>query len=99
MRLIFEWDAIKSRANLKKHQVGFEEARTLFSDPLMVTFADEHHSASEERLISIGRSATGRLVLVVHADHWESQDELVIRIISCRKTTASEQRTYEEDEV
>ena len=99
MLLAFEWDAVKARANLKNHQVGFEEAKTLFNDPLLVTFADEYHSGHEERCISIGRSASGRLLLVVHTDHWGMEEELVIRMISCREATASEQKAYEEGEV
>ncbi|MCW5860556.1 MAG: BrnT family toxin, partial [Caldilineales bacterium] len=51
MMLIFEWDKNKARTNLGKHKVSFEEAKTLFSDPLMVSYPDEHHSDIEERFV------------------------------------------------
>jgi uncharacterized protein len=96
MNLIFEWDEEKAWMNLQKHRIGFEEARTLFGDPLLVTFRDEHHSRDEDRYISIGNSSQGRVLLVVHTDREEHEDALVIRIISCRKATASERHRYEE---
>ncbi|OIP92668.1 MAG: hypothetical protein AUK55_09165 [Syntrophobacteraceae bacterium CG2_30_61_12] len=97
MKLIFEWDENKARSNLKKHRVRFDEAKTLFSDPFLITFPDEYHSDSEERLISIGCSALGRILLVVHCERREA-DNVILRIISCRKATPQERRTYEEDE-
>jgi len=96
MRLIFEWDANKAIINLTKHKVSFEESKTLFNDPLLVTFLDERHSDTEERLISIGISAHNRILLVVHADRRETADNVIIRIINCRKTTPSERKTYKE---
>ena len=96
MKLIFEWDAKKAEQNLKKHGVRFEEAKTLFNDPLLITFPDDWHSDSEERLISVGSSARKRVLLVVHTEQEEAEDTIVIRIISCRKVTASERREYEE---
>jgi len=97
MKLIFEWDENKARSNLKKHRVRFDEAKTLFSDPFLITFPDEYHSDNEERLISIGCSALGRILLVVHCERREA-DNVILRIISCRKATPQERRTYEEDE-
>ena len=96
MRLIFEWDTNKVRINLNKHKVSFEESKTLFNDPLLVTFLDERLSDTEERLISIGISVHNRILLVVHTDHRETADNVLIRIISCRKATPSERKTYEE---
>ena len=96
MKLVFEWDSSKARVNLQKHKVPFEEARTLFSDPLLLTYPDESHSRIEERYISIGTSARNRVLVVVHADREETEDALAIRIISCRKATASERYAYEE---
>jgi len=96
MRLIFEWDANKAIINLTKHKVSFEESKTLFNDPLLVTFLDERHSDTEERLISIGISAHNRILLVVHADRRETADNVIIRIINCRKATPSERKTYKE---
>jgi uncharacterized DUF497 family protein len=96
MKLIFEWDANKARSNLNKHKASFEEAKTLFNDPFLLTFPDEYHSEYEERYISIGRSAPGRILLVVHTEHKED-DILTVRLIICRKATQSERRTYEKD--
>jgi uncharacterized DUF497 family protein len=98
MELLFEWDENKTRENLKKHKVSFEEAKTVFNDPLLITFPDEEHSENEERYISIGTSATSKILLVIHTEREASEETLIIRIISCRQATASERRTYEEGE-
>jgi hypothetical protein len=98
MEIIFEWDARKARSNLEKHKVGFEEAQTIFADPLLVTFPDEFHSEAEERFISVGMSAKERLLLVVHTEQEEFNERVVIRIISCRKATISERIIYEKGE-
>lgn len=97
MRVIFEWDARKARSNKNKHGVSFEEAKSLFFDPFLITFPDEEHSDFEEQYISIGYSIRGRVLLVVHTERG-IEDKLVIRIISCRPATSSERRVYEEDE-
>jgi hypothetical protein len=97
MELIIEWDANKDRANFRKHRVSFEEAKTLFNDPLLITFPDEYHSDSEERYVSIGCSARGRILLVIHTEREETENSLTIRIISSRKVTPAERRTYEQD--
>jgi uncharacterized DUF497 family protein len=76
--------------------VSFEETKTVFNDPFLITFFDEFHSDGEERYISIGRSVSGRLLLVVHTEQ-AAEDGLVVRIISSRKTTRAERRTYEEN--
>jgi uncharacterized protein len=98
MSLIFEWDTDKARINLTRHKVSFEEAKTLFNDPLLVTFLDENHSDIEERFISIGISAHNRILLVIHTDQRETADNISIRIISCRKATSSERESYEKGE-
>ena len=95
MRLIFEWDENKARQNRRKHKVSFEEAKTVFNDPLLITFRDEYHSGDEERFISIGTSS--RILLVVHTERWESGGTTVVRIISAQKATASERKVYEEN--
>ena len=95
MELIFEWSADKARINLNKHKVSFEEAKTVFNDPLLLTFFDGYHSEVEERYISIGCSARGRTLLVVHTERTVTETSLTIRIISCRKVTPSERKTYE----
>jgi uncharacterized DUF497 family protein len=98
MDLLFEWDANKARENLRKHKISFEEAKTIFNDPLLLTFPDEEHSQNEERLISIGLSAKSNLLLVVHLEREETPARLLIRLISCRKATRLEQKAYEENE-
>jgi uncharacterized DUF497 family protein len=96
MTLIFEWDGSKAQINLRKHEVSFEEAKTLFNDPLLLTYPDEYHSNIEERYVSIGVSARGRILLVIHTERKEAEDTVSIRIISCRKATPSERQVYEE---
>ena len=91
MELTFEWDEVKAKANFKKHIVSFEEGKTIFNDPFLFTFPDNEHSINEERYINIGISAKGRVLVLIHTERKGK-----IRIISCRKTTASERRFYEE---
>ncbi len=94
--MIFEWDENKAKSNLRKHKVGFDEAETIFNDPFLITFADEFHSLEEDRFISIGLSKVNRILLVVHTETSENADVILVRIISCRKATALEQKIYEE---
>lgn len=96
MKLVFEWDENKAETNLRKHKISFDEAKTIFNDPFLVTFADDFHSNIEERFISIGSSASNRLLLAVHTEQNETEDEIVIRIISCRKAMAAEREIYEQ---
>ena len=91
MELIFEWDEEKAKKNLRRRKVSFEEAKTVFNDPFLWTFPDPEHSDIELRYISIGYSSRGRVLVVVHTERGTN-----IRIISCRKATASERRAYEE---
>ena len=91
MELSFEWDEVKAKENLRKHEVSFEEGKTIFNDPFLFTFPDYEHSVDEERYVNIGLSVTGRILILTHT---ERQDK--IRIISCRKATARERRFYEE---
>ena len=95
MDLIFEWDAKKARNNIEKHKISFEEACTVFHDPLLLTFPDELHSETEDRFLSIGMSERERILLVVHTEQDERDDRIIIRIISCRKATLSERKIYE----
>jgi uncharacterized DUF497 family protein len=92
MALTFEWDEEKDLSNQKKHGVSFEEARTVFNDPRSITIADEQHSQDEDRYVDIGMSSRGRLIVVSYTER-----EPNIRIISCRKATKSEQKTYEQE--
>ena len=88
----FEWDEAKAAANLKKHGVGFEEAKTVFDNPLAVIFDDEAHSLDEQQEIIIGHSQQNRLLLVSFTDRPNS-----IRIISARLATRKEREDYEEN--
>lgn len=96
MNLIFEWDKNKAKANLRNHKISFDEAKTVFNDPFLITFPDEFHSQTEERFISIGTSNIRRILLVVHTEMETTENEILIRIISCRKPTISERKFYEE---
>jgi uncharacterized DUF497 family protein len=91
MKLSFEWDEDKARANLKKHRIGFDEAATVFTDPSSVTIHDHDHSAYEQRYIDIGSSGKGRVLVVVYTERGST-----IRLVSCRKATPSERKLYEE---
>lgn len=94
MELIFEWDVNKARSNLSKHKVSFEEAKTIFNDPYLLTYPDDFHSEREDRFISIGYSGRHRLLLIVHTEN-DQENELLIRIVSSRLATATERKTYE----
>ena len=91
MKLGFEWDEEKAKANLKKHRVGFDEGTTVFTDPFSMTIHDPDHSADEERYIDIGSSDKGRVLVVVYTERGSN-----IRIISCRRATPTERKLYEE---
>jgi uncharacterized protein len=88
----FEWDEDKAKANLRKHKVDFDEAATVFGDFLSTTFPDPDHSLDEDRLITIGTSDRGRVLIVSHTDRSERT-----RIISARKATPRERKIYEEE--
>ena len=90
MNLEFEWDAAKASENLKNHRVSFEEAKSVFNDPLLLTFPDPEHSDEEHRSINIGVSSHSRILLVVFTDRKGK-----LRIISSRKATAKEKKLYE----
>ena len=89
--LKFEWDATKSSANLRKHGVSFEEAASVFGDPLALTFADPDHSISEARFVTIGQSHQDLLLIVAHIERGQT-----IRIISARRATRQERTIYEQ---
>lgn len=90
----FDWDPAKAAANLKKHQVSFEEAKTVFYDDFAVQFFDDAHSTSEERFIMLGLSSDARLLVVCHCERSHGE---VIRIISARKATRAEATHYRGD--
>ena len=93
MSVRFEWDRHKAAINIRRHGVSFDEASTVFDDPLASIFDDEDHSIDEAREIIIGRSISDRLLLVCFTER--TQD--VIRILSARLTTKRERKDYGEN--
>ena len=92
MALSFEWDPNKAKANLAKHAVSFEEASTVFGDPLSLTIPDPAHSQIEDRFIIMGRSHRGKLLVVVHTERGDN-----LRVISARRASRKERKNYEEE--
>jgi uncharacterized DUF497 family protein len=86
----FEWDKNKAAANLLKHDVSFDEAKTVFSDPLYVDFYDIDHSDDEHRYIIVGQSPQDRLLIVSYTER-----EYAIRLISAREAIRQEREIYE----
>jgi len=87
----YECDAVKAAANVRKHQITFEEAASVFLDPSAITFWDPDHSEDEVREITIGRSGSQRVLFVAHTARQNR-----VRIISARRATRQEQKQYEE---
>jgi len=88
----FEWDAAKAESNLAKHGVSFPEAATVFGDPLAMTYFDPDHSDDEDRFITFGVSSQGNVLVVSHTDREDKT-----RIISARRATRKEKKSYEEE--
>jgi uncharacterized DUF497 family protein len=88
----FEWDENKALRNLKKHGIDFDEARAVFFDPLAVTIPDPLHSIGESRLITVGLSVAGNLLVVSHREKASA-----IRLISARRATSKERKQYEKE--
>lgn len=91
MPTLFEWDRRKAEANLRKHGVSFEEAQTIFTDPLAITLPDPDHSEDEERCINIGMSDNHRVLVVGYTERGQR-----IRLIYARKAIPRERKQYEE---
>jgi uncharacterized DUF497 family protein len=87
----FEWDNAKAASNESKHGVPFAEAVTIFADPLALTGFDPGHSDDEDRFISMGTSAVGRVLIVSHTDRDDK-----VRLISAREASRRERRDYED---
>ena len=87
----FEWDENKAAKNLSKHKVSFNEAKTVFNDPLYIDFYDPDHSEEEDRYLIVGQSDQGRLLIVSYTERGNS-----VRLISAREVTSHERRVYEE---
>ena len=90
--MIYEWDRAKAVDNERKHGISFDEAASVFLDPLAETFEDPDHSADERRFITIGESTQRRLLFVAHADRGVDR----VRIISARFATRGETNAYQE---
>jgi uncharacterized DUF497 family protein len=88
---LFEWDVEKAAANVKKHGVTFEEACSVFGDPLAILMPDPDHSIGEQRYVVLGMSNRHRLLVVAHAERPPRT-----RLISARQATRKERQTYEE---
>ena len=89
----FEWDKLKADANLEKHGVPFDEALTVFADPLARIRDDPDHSTEERREIIVGHSVRRRILVVGFTER-----ETKVRIITARRATAKERKNYEEGE-
>ena len=87
----FEWDENKAAINFSKHRVSFEEAKTVFNDPLYVDFYDPDHSEDEQRYLIVEESNQGRLLIASFTERGDS-----IRLISARVVTRSEREAYEQ---
>lgn len=89
--MIYEWDPRKAKTNARKHRVSFEEAASVFLDPLAVTYPDPDHSTDELREITVGHSMKQRVIFIYHTQRFDR-----IRIIGARRATPRERRQYEE---
>jgi uncharacterized protein len=87
----FSWNPKKAASSLNKHGISFEEAATVFGDPLSDTFPDPYHSLEEDRFVILGSSESGKILVVAHTDDGE-----LVRIISAREVTHGERKSYEE---
>jgi uncharacterized DUF497 family protein len=87
----FEWDEDKAKKNLLKHQVSFNEAKTVFDDPFYIDFYDPDHSMDEDRYLIVGQSNRERILIVSYTERTNS-----IRLISAREVTRQERKVYEE---
>ncbi len=90
--MLFDWDENKAKSNLDKHGVSFDEATSVFDDPLFLTFSDTEHSIHEQRFIIIGESTKGKLLVVSYT---ERQNHT--RLISARPATRKERKAYESE--
>jgi hypothetical protein len=88
----FEWDENKNEINKSKHDISFEEAKTVFYDEDALVIDDPEHSEHEERFIILGFSMKANLLVVCHCYR---ESDMVIRIISARKATKTEAKFYE----
>ncbi len=92
MDYIFEWDEAKAEKNIRNHGVSFDEALTVFVEPLSMMKPDAEHSYHEERLLIMGASYKQRVIVVSYTERGE-----IIRLIRARKATRHERKHYEQD--
>lgn len=90
--MLFDWDENKAKSNLDKHGVSFDEATSVFNDPLFLTFADSAHSIHEQRFIIMGESTKGKLLVVSYTERQNN-----MRLISARLATRKERKVYESE--
>lgn len=96
MQYNFEWDPRKTKANITKHGISFEQAAKIFLDALHIAVFDDEHSETEERWVTIGKVGNGELLVVSHTFVEHEDHTVTVRIISARMATQHEQRQYEE---
>ena len=89
--MLFEWDIEKAAQNLRKHRVSFEDASSVFGDPLAIMFRDPDHSSGEVRFLTFGLALSGAILVVSHTARGGR-----IRLISARRATRAERKIYEE---
>ena len=89
--MFYQWNSAKAAANRKKHGISFEDAVTVFLDPLALTFPDPYHSVDERQEITIGHTIRQELVFVSHCERGDR-----VRIMSARLATRTERYQYEE---
>lgn len=99
MQIDFDWDPAKAASNAAKHGVTFEAAITIFRDPLARSILDRDRTPDEERWVTLGETAAGHLLVVVHTWNEINPDRAVVRIISARRPTANETRQYRENPI
>ncbi len=91
----FEWDPNKEAINIKKHGVSFEQAAYVFADQFSLSMFDDEHSNQEDRWVILGKSNNEMVLLVIHTFR-NSDNEETVRIISARKATKNEEKTYKQ---
>lgn len=97
MRIDFDWDPAKAASNAAKHGVTFEQAMSVFRDPLAGSILDRDSDPLEERWLTMGEASTGNLLVVVYTWKEIGPDRIAIRIISARLSTRNESRQYREN--
>ena len=91
----FEWDPLKARKNYQKHKISFERASEIFLDPIALSIYDKEHSITEGRWITIGKTKSKIIIVVVHTFQEIQEDNIHIRLISARKATKNEKKQYQ----